>query len=233
MDCHMPDMDGYEATREIRKREALGVKREEKEKTSPDALRLTPHENPRVPIIALTANAMPGDRDKCLQAGMDDYLSKPLRPEELDRVFATWLPQQTQSTPIHEEPATSAPSPSPALSTDQPAINSQTLKELEDMGGREFLQSMVQRFVEDALQCVTLLEQALDSHDLVQIQDAAHGLKGISRNMGADSLAQLAFELEKASKQGNEAALVSLRDTIQDKFQQTRQNLEDAVRQLG
>jgi len=239
MDCQMPEMDGYEATKKIREaesvrreekgkssHEALGVKDEAKLATSSDALRFT---SDHMPIIALTANAMPGDRDKCLQVGMDDYLCKPLRPEGLDRVFATWLPQQTQSTPIQEEPATSAPPPSPALPTDQPAINSQTLKELEDLGGREFLQSMVQRFVEDALQCVTLLEQALDSHDLSQIQEAAHGLKGISRNMGADSLAQVASELEKACEQGNEAALASFRHTVQDKFQHTRQSLENTL----
>lgn len=239
MDCQMPEMDGYEATKKIReaenqngegKGETLEGKSENpKEEIITSHFSLSTSYSSHVPIIALTANAMPGDRDKCLKAGMDDYLSKPLRPEELAGVFARWLPQQAQRTSRQEEAATSTPPPSPVLSTDQPVINSQTLKELEDLGGREFLQSMVQRFVEDALQCVTLLEQASDSLDLAQIQEAAHGLKGISRNMGADSLAQIASELEKACKQGNEAALATFQYTIQDSFQQTRQKLEDTL----
>ncbi len=78
MDCHMPGMDGYEATAEIRKSESAG--------NVPGSLR-----SPRVPIIALTANAMQGDRDNCLAAGMDDYLAKPLQQAELQRVLDRWL----------------------------------------------------------------------------------------------------------------------------------------------
>ena len=90
MDCHMPVMDGYDATKKIREMES--VKREAKEKDSPDPLPLTPDGTLHVPIIAMTANALPGDREKCLQAGMDDYLPKPIRPDGLAQILEKWLP---------------------------------------------------------------------------------------------------------------------------------------------
>ena len=90
MDCHMPLMDGYEATNKIRERES--VQRVQKEENSHSTFSHTPDSIPHLPIIAMTANAMPEDRGKCLQAGMDDYLTKPIRPEGLSQVLEQWLP---------------------------------------------------------------------------------------------------------------------------------------------
>jgi len=231
MDCQMPDMDGYEATRKIREAEAvkgkgLDVRSEGQEANSPDALR---HTSVHVPIIAVTANAMQGDREKCLQAGMDDYLSKPIRPEELSNILAKWLPKIDNRSSSTPKPLKASSKPSPHDSSSE-VINQDTLEELEIMGGREFLQSMIHRFVEDALECVTRIEQALDNQDLTQIQEAAHGLKGISRNMGAEALAQMALNLENACQKGEGAFLSSMPDTLQDVFQKTRQQLEEALK---
>jgi CheY-like chemotaxis protein len=213
------------------KREALGGRGEGTKKISFDALRHTHQGIPRIPIIALTANAMQGDREKCLQAGMDDYLSKPIRTEELTRMFAKWLPQQAQSTLSPNEPSASTKAlPSPVQSAKHLAINTQTLKDLEELGGRAFLESMIQKFVEDALQCVTQIEQAMDTHNLTQLHEAAHGLKGISRNMGADSLAQLAVQIEATCKAGEAATLSDWEPQLQDAFQQTRTELEDVFK---
>lgn len=91
MDCQMPEMDGYEATKAIRAREALNVKRE-----ASDELREMSDEQrgtQGVPIIAMTANAMQGDRDKCLAAGMDDYVTKPINFQELANMVMKWLPK--------------------------------------------------------------------------------------------------------------------------------------------
>lgn len=100
MDCNMPVMDGYDATKKIReaervKSEGLGVTSQEQEvapSDAPDPSPLKPTCMPHVPIVAMTANTMPEDREKCLQAGMDDYLVKPIRSDSIAEIFAKWLP---------------------------------------------------------------------------------------------------------------------------------------------
>ena len=224
MDCQMPEMDGYEATKKIR--EAESRKRKANEAPSPDALRLT---SDHVPIIAVTANAMQGDREKCLQAGMDDYLSKPIRPEELSNILAKWLPKsEAPSSPVMETIEASISPPTPESSSSD-VINLETLAELESLGGREFLQTLIQKFVEDALECVTLIQEALDSQDLAKVKETAHGLKGISRNMGADALAQVALNLENASQSEATTIASSYRINLQEVFQTTHQKLKDSI----
>ena len=92
MDCMMPEMDGYEAT--------LVIQREETRRDGGGKPR-------HIPIIALTANAMKGDRERCLAAGMDDYLSKPLEPEAVLKKLRQWLPQSLQSSPAGDRLQTS------------------------------------------------------------------------------------------------------------------------------
>ncbi len=110
MDCHMPITDGYEATRIIRTDEQkLGNsrKREKTTSTNQETNSLSPTSSSsallHLPIIAMTANAMPEDREKCLQAGMDDYLSKPIRPESVAQILGKWLPSKQELPPVSSE----------------------------------------------------------------------------------------------------------------------------------
>lgn len=226
MDCQMPVMDGFEATKKIRdaertKSEELGVRNTAQETDShgpPDSFLPTPHFS-RIPIIALTANAMPGDRENCLKAGMDDYLSKPIKLEELASVLGRWIPVQkleysipevsdsrdspsmrsqlsdTLSTPsVHstrsQQESSSPEAPSP--------IDSHKLHEWRKLGGEDFLTRMVTQFIRDATTCVDQVLQACEHRDMEELATAGHGLKGICANMGVPNLQVLAREAEQA-----------------------------------
>ncbi len=221
MDCHMPEMDGYEATRAIRKMESKKLEVKSKElggknlefgtsDTSPFSL-LPSHLH--LPIIAMTANAMKGDREKCLEAGMDDYLTKPIQREELVHTLEKWLPVVTgDSSSKHEEdslveieqsPPQMAPSPKETQAyglkkaTDQPSVNITQLIELRDMAGPQRLDIMLQQFFRDAEHSIQQIQTAVANEDPAQLGLAAHGLKGICRNVGADALASMCIALEK------------------------------------
>ncbi|MGB0911665.1 MAG: response regulator, partial [Nitrospirales bacterium] len=200
MDCQMPEMDGYEATRKIREVESL--KREAKE-SGPYPLPLIPH----IPIIAMTANAMQGDREKCLDAGMDDYIAKPIKPKQLAEALDRWLleavaekdeavtyevkdgPQDpmNESQRAYDEPCSSPSYP----------IDVATIAEWRRLGGEDFMARMLKQFVKDATQCVAKVEAAVEAGNLSALSEAAHGLKGICQNTGAYRLARLAEYLER------------------------------------
>jgi two-component system, sensor histidine kinase and response regulator len=102
MDCQMPEMDGFEATREIRRREAATSSTSSVPDPRPQTLDAR---RTRVPIIAMTANAIQGDREKCLEAGMDDYISKPIQPEAFKTLLAHWVGGQIRKEKAPERTA--------------------------------------------------------------------------------------------------------------------------------
>ena len=212
MDCQMPDMDGFDATRAIRNQETenraqLEVSPREQESGCSDSSGsfTLPSLASRVPIIALTANAMPGDREKCLAAGMDDYLSKPIRPEELAAVLERWLPTAHDTpgevVPLNHEPTHSKNPTQPGHEPSSP-INPARLQEWRELGGPDFVAKMVEQFVTDVTDCFHAIKQALDRDDKPALTEAAHGLKGICANFGAAQLQHLALDLEQAGREG-------------------------------
>ena len=172
MDCNMPEMDGYQATEQIRTRE---------------------DSNLRVPIIAMTANVQEGDREKCLRAGMDDYLSKPLKLDKLRQKLEHWLPDATNSMAV--DTAIEKAETSTNAQVLSGPIDQAHLDELEESVGPAFIK-MVEAYVEDLPAQITALEEAINHKNAEQVQHYAHSIKGSSKNFGANELASIAKELE-------------------------------------
>jgi len=193
MDCQMPVLDGYAATREWRDRELLQ------------------HSPQRLPIVAMTANAMAGDRQRCLDAGMDDYLSKPVSRDQLEACMLRWLPgrasfrprnlresgKDSRAGPQRADPTAPVPAaPGPASF---PVLDQSMLDELQEIAGDETLR-IVGLFLEDAPRLIAQMESASAAPDLEAMRNAAHTLKSSSANVGAMALSNAAKRVELGAR---------------------------------
>ncbi len=167
---------------------------------------------------------MPGDREKCLAAGMDEYLSKPIRPEELALVLERLLPvhqeeaaaqeypmahdhlhtkEEGQAQPMKmDETPTSTHAFHDSEGSTRPPIDRAIFREWQELGGPEFVTKMAEQFMKDATNCVQVIENALDRNDHEALGEGAHGLKWICANVGATSLQHLALTIEQAIRDG-------------------------------
>ena len=165
MDCHMPEMDGFTAAREIRRLEAEHSL------------------NGRIPIVALTANALKGDRERCLDAGMDDYLSKPVESLPLQKVLSQYLAAASASAPA--ETPTELPDP-----IDFPSLVDRCL------GNANFAMSLLEEFESTSLDRVEDLAAHAAQANLAAIGELAHSFKGVAGIISARTLQQLASQIE-------------------------------------
>ena len=177
MDCQMPELDGYEATRMIR-----------------DAER-----GRHVPIIAMTAHSMTGDRERCLAAGMDDYLSKPIRADELATVMSQQLSERRAGRDRRDPRGSKATEPEP-----QPGAVEQPLDEAvvgnSAMRSPPNAESLIQTFEVSLPKCVADIESAISSEDENELRRAAHLLKGSSASLGATRLTRCCQQFEQSSR---------------------------------
>ncbi|MHB8520441.1 MAG: response regulator [Limisphaerales bacterium] len=177
MDCQMPEMDGYEAARQIRRHEAAA-----------------PSGRPPVHIIAMTANALQGDREKCVAAGMDDYLSKPVRLPELQKALERW--QLKMAAP--PEPAAIAPVPE--ASGPLPAIDLERLNELTDRDPNR-MRDLITLIRKESGTIFKELSQAVEEKSLDHIRQFAHKLSGSSSLCGMEPLADRLRQLEQNARE--------------------------------
>jgi CheY-like chemotaxis protein len=198
MDCQMPEMDGFEATAAIRLRES-SANREE-----------------RMPIIALTAGAVEGDRDKCLAAGMDDYLSKPFSVEQLEGVLRRWVPAGTASSAKRH-------------------VEEEAIARMLVLGGGRpaILQKMVRIYLQDAAERLAEIRDGMTNADATQVARAAHSFKSGSANMGAAALAELCQQLERQCRAGATAGAETLAREIETEFVAVAADLSHRARETA
>lgn len=203
MDCQMPVMDGYTTTTEIRTR-----------------LKCEYH----LPIIALTANAMEGDRQRCIDAGMDDYLTKPFSRNQLTDVLKKWLShkltkslekqktdqtieEQQEITALISTPVNQETTLARTVEDDTRSVLNKTtldnIRSLQREGAPDILEKIIGLYLSNSNNLLEELEKSVRMKDSMQLRSAAHSLKSSSANLGADILAGLCQKMETMGKEGN------------------------------
>lgn len=198
-DCHMPDMDGYELARTIRKQETG---------------------DEHLPILAITADAMRGAREKCLEAGMDDYLTKPLQMDDLKETLHNLLMQEELQEMENEGADASS---HPAAGT----INPDTLRQALNTDDAGTLRDFYTDYLESSEQCVEGIRLAHKEHDSSQVSALGHRLKSSSRMVGAEALADVCEKLQAAGSREDWKSIDSCVESINLLFPQAAAWIDD------
>jgi signal transduction histidine kinase/CheY-like chemotaxis protein/HPt (histidine-containing phosphotransfer) domain-containing protein len=201
MDCQLPELDGYAATAEIRRRESDGA---------------------HIPIIAMTANAMRGDRERCLAAGMDDYLSKPVKLEQLDEALQRWIAQRSiRRHQLADESAVEKRQPSTPKGSLDPGMLAR-LVHLNRPGHDNALEQLIHQFLEDAQGRIATLRGAAEHNHPVALTEVAHALKGAAGHFGAERLSALCERLEHLPDSTPPGDAAEIIDAIAEEFGRVR-----------
>jgi two-component system, sensor histidine kinase and response regulator len=220
MDVQMPEMDGYEATQEIRRRE-----RED------GGARGAPPRH--LPIIAVTANALESDREKCLQAGMDDYIAKPLKPAELSEVLERWTVDAKDTALPPEGAGAAYEADEDGHSIHEDPLDSDVLAGLRELlqdGEPDLLAELVEMFVSDTGPRLAALREAVESGDASGVKRTAHAVKGSAGNMGARNMSNLAADLEDIGASGDLAGAAQKLERLEEEYGRVRPALAELTK---
>lgn len=207
MDCQIPGLDGYQATGEIRRRE--------------DPCRHTP-------IIAVTSSAGESDQQRCLAAGMDDYLTKPLGLRTLAAALARWAPAGLPVNgvpPAEADPSSGRPN---VADSSRPVLDAQVVARLEGLGaasGQDLVEQLARLFLVEADARISALRLALADGDVAEVVRSAHMLSGASANLGATELARLCATLSQHNRAADLVGRVELLAGIEAELERVRSAL--------
>ena len=192
MDCQMPEMDGYEASRLIREP-------------------ATPVRNHSIPIVAMTANAMSGDRERCLNAGMNDYLTKPIEPQVLDRTLEQWLTANARGACSAATVAVQ-PAPGETVVFDEAGF----LDRL--MNDDQLARLVLKGFIDTVAGQMTALAEAVNNAQPDLARRTAHSIKGAAANIGGEALREAAGKVEEFGKAGDMKSVAALMPELEQQL---------------
>jgi two-component system, sensor histidine kinase and response regulator len=194
-------MDGFEATQRIRREQRPGT---------------------WTPIVAMTANALEGDHERCLAAGMDDYLTKPLRAEELDAVLARWV---TGARAPEQPPGAGAADGERTGEPPQFVVDTEVLDRLRREVGDAVVAELLDTFRRHTPERLAALRAAVRARDPAAVGRQAHSLAGSGAAVGAARLTALSAEIQRVAEGGEQAPLDALLESMDDAWEQTREAL--------
>jgi signal transduction histidine kinase/DNA-binding response OmpR family regulator/HPt (histidine-containing phosphotransfer) domain-containing protein len=209
MDCEMPEMDGFEATRAIRARADTKA---------------------QIPIVAVTAQSIQGDRERCLQAGMDDYIAKPVEQEAFAAALKKWLTGKRNPAAGNEQPADTVTGAAPSLPDVPAALDPKVVARLRGLAAEtepSLLAQIYVSFHNEGIQRIGALRQCASAGDVMALRKVAHALKGASANVGAWRMADIARQLQMLDEAGPLNATQDLIEQIDAEFGRVQRDIED------
>ena len=249
MDCQMPEMDGFEATRRIRE---LEQQRSASEAYASDLepQRHNPESFSHIPVVAVTAHAITGDRERCITAGMDDYLSKPFVKDQLQALLLRWLPMHGAETAQQQERSTfdvRPPDPSPRTSIPEPRTSNsepcvdvstidprawESIRSLQRPGQPDMLSKVIDKYLSSSRQLLDTMRAAVPQADAGSLHRTAHSLKSSSATLGALRLAALCKEAEAMGRTNMLNGMPALWKKIESEYALVQEALMDELNQV-